>query len=74
MGDMTNAAGAIAIANSDGLLALVAALAASGAIDPKVFREKIRSIQDSNSGADVMNKEYYDRTISNLIGASEGYL
>jgi hypothetical protein len=71
---MTNASVAIAIANSDGLLALVAALAASGAMDPKVFRDKIRSIQEANTDADVMNKEYYDRTLSNLIAASEGYL
>ena len=72
--DRTNANTAIHIANTDALLALVAALRETGSLDPQVFKRKILDIQEIQKNEDVLNQTYYDKTINNLIAAAEGKL
>jgi|GEM_PF-4768141 len=74
MVDTENASAAIHIANTDALLALVAALRETGSLDPKVFERKIRDIQEIQKNEDVLNQTYYDKTINNLIAAAAGKL
>lgn len=74
MSDTTHAATAVAMANGDALLALIAVLSASGNLDSNAFRQKLREIQDLHGPGGNLNQVYYEKTISNLIGAAEGRL
>ncbi|WP_155274240.1 hypothetical protein [Pseudomonas chlororaphis] len=72
MSNFEGAGTAINIANTDGLIALISALAASGALSPTVFKEHLDRVQKIQSGNNVVNEQYYASAIRNLIAAAEG--
>lgn len=66
------AAVAIQMANTNGLVALISALAESGSLDPSVFKRHVETIERIQKNNSKVNQEFYDAAMANLIAASEG--
>jgi hypothetical protein len=67
-----HAQAAASMATQDVILALISALAESGALTDEALKRHVQKVQDIQQGNTKLNQDIYDKTIHNFIAASEG--